>query len=335
MASIIKRPLKGGGLSWTATVRIRGYSTRCQSFPTRHEAELWAARTEAAAYGRTLALGGQVTVADLLTEVEARLRDHRGAPLKYWRAALGSLRVRDVSPALIAAHRDQLLGAATRGHGHKRLKPRSASTVRTYLAVLAAVFKIAVRELRYCDANPVHSVAMPKQDRGRTRFLSADERARLLAACQASESSALYPFVLFALTTGARKGEISGLRWANVDLARRWAIFSRTKNGDARGVPLTPAVVAAVQHLARGDRVFHVDITKAWHTAVRRAELMDFRFHDLRHSAASHLVQSGANLAEVAQLLGHKDIRMTARYSHVGSAHTTALVDRCMGGIGA
>ena len=75
-------------------------------------------------------------------------------------------------------------------------------------------------------------------------------------------------------------------------------------------------------------------MTRAWHTARRRAGLTDFRFHDLRHSAASHLVQSGANLAEIAELLGHKDIRMTRRYSHVHNAHTQALVDRVMGGIG-
>jgi integrase len=64
-----------------------------------------------------------------------------------------------------------------------------------------------------------------------------------------------------------------------------------------------------------------------------KASLIDFRFHDLRHSAASRLVQSGANLSEVAQLLGHKDIRMTQRYSHVHNEHTRALVDRVIEGI--
>src|SRR5262249_24594047 len=78
--------------------------------------------------------------------------------------------------------------------------------------------------------------------------------------------------------------------------------------------------------------VFREDMTRAWRPAMRRACIVDFRFHDLRHSAASYLLQPGANLAEVAQLLGHKDIRMTQRYSHVHNEYTLALIDRVMGG---
>jgi integrase len=198
-----------------------------------------------------------------------------------------------------------------------------------------AVFKIGVRELRWCESNPVRDVTLPRPAPGRTRFLSDDERARLLAACRTSEQRALYPFVLFCLTTGCRRGEAYGLLWRDVDLRRRWAIFRITKNGTARGVPLVPAVVAEFELLLRDDeRVFPLDMGRAWDTAVRKAGLTDFRFHDLRHSAASRLVQSGANLSEVAQLLGHRDIRMTQRYSHVHSDHTRALVDRVMEGIG-
>jgi integrase len=144
----------------------------------------------------------------------------------------------------------------------------------------------------------------------------------------------LYAFVLFALTTGARKGEISALEWPQVDLKRRWATFPRTKNGDARGVPLTTAVCTLLATRPRdGARVFPTDITKAWHTAIDRAGIVDFRFHDLRHSCGSAMVQAGANLAEVATLLGHKNLQMTLRYSHVGNAGTTRLVDRVMGEI--
>jgi integrase len=335
MAHIAKRRLTGGRLSWDATVRVRGYPTRCQAFRTKLEAENWAARTEAAAQGRTLALGHTLTLADLLGAVEPRLRSPLAAALAYWRAELGHLRVRDVTPALLAEHRDRLLGAPTRSHGHKRTKPRSAATVRMYLATLSAVFKIGVRELRWCDHNPVRDIAFPTPAAGRTRFLSDQERTDLLAACKASDALLLYPLVLFLLTCGCRRGEAYALRWANVDLVRRWAIFPTTKNGDARGVPLVPAVVAELAKLPRvNEFVFPEDVTRAWRTALARANLADFRMHDLRHSAASTLVQAGANLAEVAQLLGHKDIRMTRRYSHVANAHTLALVDRVMGGIG-
>ena len=334
MATITKRPRVRGAVSWDAMVRVRGYPTRCKSFRTRIEAETWAARTEAAAHGRTLVLGRDLTLAQLLDEAEPKLRRPVAAALRYWREQLGALRTRDVTPALIGRHRDLLTGAPTRAHLHKTTRPRSASTVRSYLAVLSAVFKIGVRELRWCESNPVRDVTLPKPSAGRTRFLSDDERTALLSACKASESPSLYAFVLFALTTGARRGELYALRWADVDFARRWAIFPKTKNGTARGVPLVPAVVAALELLPRGgDRVFPEMMTTAWRTAAKNAGLADFRFHDLRHSAASRLVQSGANLSEVAQLLGHKDIRMTQRYSHVHNDHTLKLVDSVMAGI--
>lgn len=335
MASITKRRRTDGGLSWDAMVRVRGYPTRCKSFRTRLEAEAWSSRIESAANGRTLALGHQITLEMLIDEAGPRLRSPLGSALKYWRRELGALRIRDVTPTLLAEHRDRLLGALTRSHGHKKTKPRSAATVRHYLATLAAVYKVGIRELRWCDYSPVRDVAFPKPAAGRTRFLSDDERTALLAACKASDSPRLYPFVLLALTTGARRGELSGLRWADVDISRRWAIFPKTKNGDARGVPLVPAVVAELENLPRSDdRVFPEQLTRAWHTAMTRAGLTNFRMHDLRHTAASILVQSGANLSEVAQLLGHKDIRMTQRYSHVHNGHTLALVDRVMAGIG-
>ena len=335
MASINKRRRKDGGTSWDAMIRVRGYPTRCKSFRTRLEADNWAARTEAAAYGRTLVLGRDVTLGQLIDEAGPKLRRPVGAALAYWRAHLGDLRLADVTPMLIARHRDLLLGAPTKAHGHKRTRPRSAGTVRSYLSYLSAIFNFAVKDLRWCETNPVAQVTLPKAAAGRTRFLSDDERDALLASCRVSDAPALYAFVLFALTTGARRGEIAGLRWTDLDLGRRWAIFPKTKNGDARGVPLVQSVVCELEKLPRdGERVFPQDMGRAWDTAVRRAGITGFRFHDCRHSAASRLVQNGANLAEIAVLLGHKDIRMTRRYSHVHNAHTQALVDRVMGGIG-
>ena len=99
---------------------------------------------------------------------------------------------------------------------------------------------------------------------------------------------------------------------------------------------MTAVVCALLADRPRTDpRVFPVDITKAWHTAIARAGIANFRFHDLRHSCASAHVQNGANLAEVATLLGHNGLQMTLRYSHISNAGTLRLVDRVMGGIGA
>jgi integrase len=334
MATFKKRRNGDRSTSWDAMVRVVGYPATGKTFRTKLAAERWAAQTETAAKGGTLAHSRGMTLGQLLDEALPRLTNPTGAIFAYWRAHLGDVRLDKITPEQIALHRDRLLGADCRGHNHKTSKPRSTATVRNYLIELSRLFSLAIKELRVMDGNPCKAVTKPAASNEVVRWLSDEERAALLAACKASESSDLYPFVLFALTTGARKGEISALEWRNVDLARRWATFPRTKNGEARGVPLTTAVCALLAARDRtGARVFPTDITKAWHTAIARAGIVDFRFHDLRHSCGSAMVQAGANLAEVATLLGHKGLAMTLRYSHVGNAGTTRLVDRVMGDV--
>lgn len=336
MASIARRRNRDGSTSWDATVRVVGYPTACKTFSTKLEADLWASRIEAAAKGRTLTLARGMTLAQLIDEALPKLDRPVSAAVAYWREQVGSLRLIDVTPQLIALHRDRLLGAPCRGFNNKMCKPRANATVRNYLIELSRLFTVAIRELRVCDVNPVSAVTKPAASRWRVRFLTDDERTRLLAACKVSASDDLYLFVLTALTTGARKGELRGLRWRHVDVGRRWAIFPTTKNGDARGVPLTEAVVQLLlqrNHRDLAALVFPTDMTRAFETAVTRAGIIDFRFHDCRHSCASRLVQSGANLSEVAMLLGHRGIQMTARYSHVGNDNTSRLVDRVMGDI--
>ncbi len=312
-------------------MRVTGYPAKGKSFRSKLAAEVWASRTEAAAKGRISRRSSRAhslrTSRRGITSSCQPFRVH----LAYWREPLGDVRLDKITPELIAAHRDRLLGADCRGYGHRSTKPRSPATVRNYLVELSRLFALAVKELRVMESTPFAKVTKPPASRKVVRFLADDERDRLLSACKASESRDLYPFVLFALTTGARKSEIAALEWPRVDLARRWAIFPTTKNGDSRGVPLTEAVCVLFAKRPRIDKfVFPADITTAWHTAIERAAIREFRFHDLRHSCASALVQNGADLAEVATLLGHRGPAMSLRYAHVGNAGTMRLVDRVM-----
>jgi integrase len=171
--------------------------------------------------------------------------------------------------------------------------------------------------------------------KGRERFLSESERQALLTACDASECAALGPCVRLALATGARKGELMGLEWANVNLDRRIVRFVDTKNGDNRTVPLAPTAVEVLKAWKKGrlavGLVFPLTIDgidKPWREAREAAGLPDFRFHDLRHSAASYLAMSGASLMDIAAILGHKTLAMVKRYSHLSEQHTTAAIDR-------
>jgi integrase len=349
MASFSKRRNADGSTTWDVQVRVVGYPSRSKSFRTKLAAELWAASTESAAKGGTLASAKGMIFRDLLDVGLPRLTNPVKAAFDYWREHLGDMRVEKITPELIAMHRDLLLASESSGFRHKSSKPRSTQTVRNYVLELSRLLALAVKEMRVLQVNPCTSVNKPAKSREVVRFLSDDERIALLAACKDSDSADLYAFVLFALTTGARKGEITALAWNQVDLGQRWAIFPKTKNGTARGVPLTYAVCALLaarlearnkieapkdpEAFALWARVFPTDITRAWHTAIVRARVEDFRFHDLRHSCASAMVKAHANLVEVAALLGHRTLSMTMRYSHIANAGTSSLVDRVMGEI--
>ena len=190
--------------------------------------------------------------------------------------------------------------------------------------------------------NPCRSVEKRSEaGTAKTRFLDDAERVRLLAACKASTWPKLYLLVLLALTTGARKGELLGLRWEDIDLQQGLAHIGRSKNGDPKALPLVAAVAEELQRLkaAPGALVFAslkvptkaMSIEGLWRQALKDAHIRGFRFHDLRHSCASFLAKSGATLLEIADLLGHRQISMTKRYSHLAASHRTHLVNRIMG----
>ena len=140
-----------------------------------------------------------------------------------------------------------------------------------------------------------------------------------------------------------RRGEILSLRWDQVNLAQRTLMLTHTKNGEIRGVPLNSPVVAILRDLLRervrrgsGSPYVFVnpltgdqwqDLGRTFENAVRRAGIQDFTFHDLRHTAASWLVMSGVDILTVASILGHKDIRMTQRYSHLSPQHRLHAVE--------
>jgi len=170
--------------------------------------------------------------------------------------------------------------------------------------------------------------------------LSEDERGALLEACIKSASPDLHMIVVLALSTGARRGEIEALRWKQIDLARGTAVLHDTKNGESRVLHLAGP---ALQQLTARAKVRRIDtdlvfprsdgkepiiVEAHWRKAREAAGLEDFRFHDLRHSAASYLAMNGATLAEIAAVLGHKTLAMVKRYAHLSDQHTAGVVQR-------
>ena len=212
----------------------------------------------------------------------------------------------DVTPSLLGEARDTLA------------KGRSPATVVRYIAALSHVFTITVNEWEWLENNPMRKVRKPKEPRGRVRILSDEEREELLKACKNSKNIYIHNVVVLALSTGMRQGEIMNLRWQDVDFEKGIIILHETKNDERRAVPLTSY---ALELLKEQNKLRHIDtdllfpgknpkrpvfIRTPWITAVKEAKLLDFRFHDLRHSAASYLAMNGATLAEIAEILGHK-----------------------------
>ena len=221
-----------------------------------------------------------------------------------------------------------------------RQGPLSGTTVKKYLRTLGHVFSVAVRKWKLIESNPVQHVEMPKEPKGRVRFLSEAEMQKLLAACRESCCAMLYLAVLLSLATGMRLGELRSLTWDRVDLERGHVILEITKNKDTRGVPVTGESLARLRQLARGRRldtkfVFPsqdgrrgFDFRASFTRALKVAEITDFHWHDLRHTCASYLVMSGAALNSVAALLGHRTLAMTKRYSHLSDEFLRTEVEK-------
>jgi integrase len=128
----------------------------------------------------------------------------------------------------------------------------------------------------------------------------------------------LYPVVVIALNTGMRKGEIFGLEWDRINFSRGVVQLEETKNGTRREIPMNQAVYDVLSSLPRsGSRLFRGTVRAAFESALERASIKNFHFHDLRHTFASWLTMNGRPLKEVQELLGHKSITQTERYSHL------------------
>ena len=166
----------------------------------------------------------------------------------------------------------------------------------------------------------------PRVPAGRIRYLQPGE---LRAVLEASPEW-LRSIVALAACTGMRRSEMLGLRWLDVDLAQGRVMLAQTKNGEGRIVYLNETAKAAIRCLAvttktrSTDRLFQAftaeQMSMAFARVCKRLSISDFRFHDLRHTAASWLRMQGADIHTVAQLLGHKDLRMAARYQHLSPA---------------
>lgn len=372
MATFRERVTAKGERKWQAIVRREGFPDKVATFPAKRDAERWARLIEGEyAKGRHLPSleAERHTLADLLDrhekELTAKRRKAVAAHLKWWRDALGDKKLSEMTPARL---REQLDRLATEPYSRsvqrkavtltRRRKAKNAATytrgpasVNRYKETLSKAFAVAVSEYEWMPENPLAKIPDRKEPQGRVRYLTAEERAALLEACQA-QSSDLYALAVCGLCTGARAGELLGLTWRDVDLERKRAVLNRTKNEERRALTLAGPALEVLRERSKvrridtdlvfpaplgekplepGEKARPFDYAKPFRAALDKAKVKDFRFHDLRHTAASYLAMNGATTAEIAAVLGHKTLAMVKRYAHLSDQHVSGVVERMTG----
>jgi integrase len=215
-----------------------------------------------------------------------------------------------------------------------RLEYNKPATVNRLLATLKHMFTKAVEWDMVSEdvLKKIRKVKLTPENNRRIRFLSKEE-SQTLIDCSISH---LKPIVIMALNTGMRLGEILKLKWEQVDLRHGFILLDDTKNNERRQIPINSTLREVLEKLPIGLKIEHVftgddgkpynRVKSSFATALKRANILDFRFHDLRHTFASQLVMSGVDLATVKELLGHKSISMTMRYAHLSPGHMVKAV---------
>jgi integrase len=261
-------------------------------------------------------------------------KDYRYAVLKE---ALGNRPAESVTP-------QEIERALSRVAEDRKWKPASFNRHKAFLSL---AYRLGVKGEKV-QSNPIRLVQRRREPDGRIRWLSADEETKLRSVIQADYPSELPAFDL-ALHTGMRRSEQYGLTWDCVDLQRRQITIPRSKHGGIRYIPLDNTAVDALLVLrVRGNGSGPVMVSaesghgylaghalktpREWFDAAcRKAGIMDFTWHCLRHTFASRLVMAGVGLRTVQELMGHKTIAMTCRYAHLAPQHQLDAVSKLDG----
>jgi integrase len=326
---------EGFWISWTDANRRRRYrKTDAQNITQARQIR----NAELLRVERTKALGFSPPGKETLAEVAVRFLRHQKArltPKAFDREK--SIIEKHLKPffngSLASIHRQDVQRYITARSG--KASPHS---IQKEANVLKHLLRLAV-EWELIPLNPAQGVKCPRVPAGRVRYLQPTELRLVISECP----EWLRP-IAAAVLTGMRRGELLSLRWLDVDLSQGRLILPQTKNGEGRVVYLSDGAQAVLQSLARGPVTSLVEnlfagitpnqVTVAFRRACRKVEIADFRFHDLRHTAASWLRMSGADIHTVAQLLGHKDLRMAARYQHLSPAYLAEAVGKLDGVFG-
>ncbi|MFC2062196.1 tyrosine-type recombinase/integrase, partial [Elusimicrobiota bacterium] len=218
-----------------------------------------------------------------------------------------------------------------------RMKNRvKESTINRYLTLLKTMYnKAIVWEL--VEDNPVSKVKLFKENNTVIRYLEKYEIGKLI---ECAPNEVIKGIIITAINTGMRKMEILNLKWADIDLERNILYIWNSKNKESRKIPINNVLLKFFKSYkdnidAKSRYVFlnskgkeYRDIRKPFKKALDNAGIKNFRFHDLRHTFASHLVMNGVEIMTISKFLGHKSIEMTMRYAHLSPGYKAKAIEK-------
>lgn len=324
MATIRRR-----GKYWQAQVRKKGFPQRTASFDSRAEAREWAHDIEVEMRrGRYRDPGP--THHTTLGEALQRYVDERiNRDPKAWREKdrAGRIRRYPLSEYAMANVRGREVAEYIE---QREAEGRAPNTIRLDLALIGRMFEIARKEWDWPVGNPVREVSKPKVPRGRDRRLEEGEEERLLQACRPQFRAVIH----WALATAMRREEIAHLRWEHINLKGRTAHLPKTKNGDARSVPLSRRARAILRAIPKREdgSVFGMSpnaITLSMRRATAAADIEGLTFHDLRHESVSRLFErTNLDALQISRISGHRTMQMLSRYAHLRAGDLARDMDR-------
>lgn len=344
-----------GGATWYFAYTGTKRKTRYLRIGTLNECTVLEARARAYELYKTVRKGddpqeetharnNRLSLSDFVT---AHYMPHAKLKKRSWEVDLRMLRLH-ILPTFGAYRLHKIQGIdVVSWQSQLRARKLAPGTCNRILALLRFIFSCAIRwGMLPAGKNPCRGVT-PFDDNGaRERYLTAEEARQLVAALDSLPNRMSALAIKLLLYTGARKSEILSARWEYVDLERRILTVPLSKSGKVRHIPLSDEATSILQRLSHKRQspwlfsrpnskeplksLFHT-----WNTVRTRLGLKDVRLHDLRHSFASFLVNSGCSLYEVQKILGHYDPKVTMRYAHLSQSslvRAANLVGKCVAG---